>query len=369
MRRVLPIFVLLACTEYEITEAEEAEPGMEEEGAPVISVDPLALSFDALEVGAGPSQAQAVTVANIGDEILGLQAIYLADSSAPFTLTDATAGLMDPGDSMSFTVSFEPWQGGEALGEILVDSNDPLTPQVSVSLTGTGLALDPDIAIEPEYHDFGLVDVGESEQLAVTVSNQGEGDLQVDEITYTSLTDELAMDLQEGVNGSLPWTLSPGAQAELIVSYTPSDDQADEGHVEVFSDDPDASSVTATQEGEGKIFEGFSTGWYVYDDGIAYETTSNPSYVVDHHGDEDLYWYEPSGAHGLVDSSDPEGDFAIMRQYVLDHAGNPVVVNGPFNYDASSSISPTSCATSTWSPTRIRRPTRSPRAQWTTASR
>ena len=68
------------------------------------------------------------------------------------------------------------------------------------------------------------------------------------------------------------------------------------------------------------ILKDFSSGWYVLDDGIPYETVSNPNYSVDSHGDHDLYWYEPSGAHGLVDSIDPTGDFATMRQYILDRA-------------------------------------------------
>ncbi|MDP6934435.1 MAG: hypothetical protein QGG40_16030, partial [Myxococcota bacterium] len=70
--------------------------------------------------------------------------------------------------------------------------------------------------------------------------------------------------------------------------------------------------------------------------------------VIDHHGDVDLYWYEPSGAHGIVDSSDPETDFATMRDYVIDNAGAPTEVSGPFTYDASSSISTYEYATFTY---------------------
>lgn len=116
----------------------------------------------------------------------------------------------------------------------------------------------------------------------------------------------------------------------------------------VRSDDPDEDEITATQVGDGLAFEGFTTGWYVWDDGVAYETTSNPAHVVESHGDYDLYWYEPSGVHGLLDSTDPTADFEIMRQYVLDHAPTPVEVSGPFTYDGDSTLATYAFATFTY---------------------
>jgi hypothetical protein len=74
------------------------------------------------------------------------------------------------------------------------------------------------------------------------------------------------------------------------------------------------------------------------DDSTNYETTSNASYRVDYHGDSDGYWYEPSGARGLVGSADPVGDFAILRDYVIARAGAPTPVTGPLNFRTSSSV-------------------------------
>jgi hypothetical protein len=69
---------------------------------------------------------------------------------------------------------------------------------------------------------------------------------------------------------------------------------------------------------------------------------------VDHHGDHDLYWYEVSGAHGLVDSSDPVGDFAILRDYVIARAGGPSVVSGPLSFTSGSTLSTFEYATYTY---------------------
>jgi hypothetical protein len=206
----------------------------------------------------------------------------------------------------------------------------------------------PDILLGPPSWDFGTLDTGDSAELSVSIGNTGGATLAVHDVLYEASSAELSLDRLVGSNGGLPWLIAPGDSLTVTVGYAPVDDGVDTGTISVISTDPDEPTVQATQRGTGRSFEDFYTGWYVYDDGIPYETTSNPSHVVDHHGDADLYWYEPSGAHGLIDSPDPDADFAVMRQYVLDHAGHPVVPSGPFSYDAASSLATFEWATFTY---------------------
>lgn len=206
----------------------------------------------------------------------------------------------------------------------------------------------PDILVGPATWDFGTLDTGTSATLEIGVQNVGDAILAVYDLAYTASSRELRFDARVGANGSPPWRLAPGDRALVEVAYAPSDGATDSGVLQVSSNDPDEPVAEATQVGNGRPFEDFYTGWYVYDDGVPYETTSNPSYQVDHHGDADLYWYEPSGAHGLLGSSDPVSDFAIMRQYVLDRAGPPVVPTGPFSYDADSDLATFELATFTY---------------------
>jgi hypothetical protein len=206
----------------------------------------------------------------------------------------------------------------------------------------------PDILVGPPTWDFGTLDPGAADSLEISITNTGDGRLVVHDLSYSASSRELSLDRRTGANGGLPWLIDPGDTRLVEVGYSPVDEQVDLGSLEVASSDPDEPVVEATQQGNGRLFEDFYTGWYVYDDGLPYETTSNPAYVVDHHGDEDLYWYEPSGAHGLLGSSDPVADFAVMRQYVLDHAGAPTVPTGPFSYDADSDLATFEWATFTY---------------------
>jgi len=182
----------------------------------------------------------------------------------------------------------------------------------------------------------------------VEIHNAGDATLVVHNAYYTTSSGDLSFDPNFSINSSFPWSISPGATLQTFVDYAPMDDAADSGTITVVSSDPDTPEATATQVGNARPFEGFSNGWYIYDDAIPYETRSSASHVVDHHGDHDLYWYEVSGAHGLIDSSDPVGDFAILRNYVIARAGGPSVVSGPLSFSSSSTISTFEYATYTY---------------------
>ena len=110
----------------------------------------------------------------------------------------------------------------------------------------------------------------------------------------------------------------------------------------------DVSKDSAILEQTIPEFEGFSSGWYVLDDGIPYETTSNPNHEVTYHGDPDLYYYEPSGAHGLINSQNTIDDFAKMRNYIIERVPQTIQVSGPFNFDETSTLSTFAFATYTY---------------------
>ena len=273
---------------------------------------------------------------NVGDAPLGLDPLSMEAATAPFAFTSPGSTLLAPGESTTFTVTFQPDDGSAASAEIQVASNDPEDPVVPVAVTGEGLV--PDLVIDPELHDFGTLDYAATDSVLVTLSNAGDATLTLTNLSYTTNTTELAMDALTDVNGELPWTLAPGASLQVRVDYAPTDDVADEGYITILSDDPDEPEAYANQIGNARAWEGFSTGWYIVDDSTNYETTSNPSYTIESYGDMDGYWYEPSGAHGLIDSADPTADFDLLHDYIIARAGTPTPVTGPLTFHTVSSV-------------------------------
>ena len=81
----------------------------------------------------------------------------------------------------------------------------------------------------------------------------------------------------------------------------------------------------------------FSYGWHILDEGERIRT-DDAGYAVTHHGDADGFWYEPSGQNGLMSSSDPVGDFAAMRDYVLERVPEPGHPMGNLHYYADSTL-------------------------------
>ena len=342
------LFFVLGCNEYNFAElkystaAEELDQSVAEIEGPRIVVSPESMDFG-VTISQTTPPLQILTVSNLGNESLFVESIELEHTTGAFFFHGEGDIALSPSQSIDLTVLMLTDSEGEFAGSVTVRSDDAQHPEISVPLQG--MVGQPQLNVSPANYDFGTLEVGETSQLPLQLTNVGSLAITVGELDFTTSSGELSFSPDETTNGPLPWTIEPGQTKQVYVDYEPSDDIIDTSTLNVYHD---AGQTTAGQTGTAKLFEGFSTGWYVLDDGIAYETTSNPNYVINTHGDLDLYWYEPSGAHGLINSADPLADFEIMRQYILDNAGPPIQVTGPFNFSETSTISTFAYATYTY---------------------
>ena len=122
-----------------------------------------------------------------------------------------------------------------------------------------------------------------------------------------------------GVVGCLDYGVKPGFPYNTVNSDTGAEVSDDSGD--------DDGSPDSDGDAEPPDRGTFSYGWHILDEGERIPT-DEPDYAVTHHGDEDGFWYEPSGQNGLITSSDPVEAFAAMREYVLERApelGHPMV--------------------------------------------
>lgn len=332
---------MLACSEYDV----HGDVKQPEAAPPQIEVSPLSLDFGA--VAAGDTSEKEVSIRNVGDSLLSLETPALADRTSAFSNGELQSLSLEPQQSTPLSVSFTPLSSDMAAATLRIFSDDPQNPTVDVALTGNGLP--PALSITPQTYDFGTLEPGASATVDVTLLSSGGTDLHISALRYEAGSTELTVSADgSGTCGPLPWTLAPGASCIVTVSYMPTDDSPDEGRLYVTSDDPVQPEAVGTQIGNGKPFTGFSTGWYIVDDMGMYETTSNPSYVVNAVGDIDGFWYEPSGAHGMINSVDPTTDFSILRNYIIGRAGSPTPVSGPLNFDTSSVVPALQYASYSW---------------------
>ena len=247
--KLLPFVVLLAaCSDYNITKIAEENPAPAEN--PDIQVDPTFINFGSLDAD-GDSTTEIVTITNNGTDALDITSIQLDIASSVFTVSSLIGDdSLEPDETATFTVTYNPETYETNSNYVSIFSNDPNDYDVPVTLLGDGSA--PVISIEPESFDFESVLVGCEESLDVTITNIGDVELVIDQIDYfVTYPADFAIENYEDTYGTLPWILAPGDIVILQVYYYPTDVDVDAGVIEVHSNDPHTPIADADQTAGG----------------------------------------------------------------------------------------------------------------------
>ena len=106
-------------------------------GTPALRLDPETLDFGTLAVG--QSQTLDVIMSNLGNDTLTIDSVTL-DAQAGYSLTiDPSGSSLAPGQANGLaSVTYSPDAPGGHTGLLTVLSNDPASPELTVTLTGTG---------------------------------------------------------------------------------------------------------------------------------------------------------------------------------------------------------------------------------------
>jgi hypothetical protein len=129
---------------------------------------------------------------------------------------------------------------------LAIASDDPVTPNLSVSLNGNGLAGVADINLSVISHDYGDVVVGTSRSAYIAIQNLGTGDLQVTGLPVTGSGD---FTLAAGTPTS--FVVAAGRQVVVQLYYTPSAQGSVTGILTIDSSDTDEPSITVSLVGNG----------------------------------------------------------------------------------------------------------------------
>lgn len=182
---------------------------------------------------------------NAGPMLYNAVAYSLSSIGAQWISTDPASGVIPAGSSMDVTVTFDAagLNGGDYDALILVNSNDPTDPVVTVPahLHVTGA---PDIAVSPAALDFGPVFITASKTLPLLVSNEG-----TDLLTVSDIASDNPLFTVDPTN----FSLDPGDEQIVQVTFTPVNPVVSAGTLTVSSDDPDEPTITVALQGEGLI--------------------------------------------------------------------------------------------------------------------
>jgi hypothetical protein len=191
---------------------------------PQISVIPSSVSFGNVSVGV--SNTQTITIRNPGTATLSVTQASLAGTG--FTSSGLTLPLsVPPGGSSVFTVGFAPASASNFSGSVALISNTPNSPLV-VPLSGTGISTTLQLSASPTSLSFGSLTTGTSATQSVTLSNSGNSNVSISQITESG-----AGFSTTGI--ALPLTLAAGQSTSFSVAFAPTATGSLAGSITVVS--------------------------------------------------------------------------------------------------------------------------------------
>ena len=208
---------------------------------PDIEVEPVSLSF-----GSVPwphISFKQFTIKNTGTAVLHVTSITAPYNFRVFPLTLPTVPV---NGEVIMTVAFEPtasYSEKSYGGNIIINSDDPDEPQVTVTVSGTGEPIPaPEIEVVPASLAFGSVTVYASSQKTFLIKNTGSAVLNVTSITEP---DGFTVFPYTG------FTVPENSNRVVTVTFSPTDVKSYSGNITINSDDPDEPQVTVSVSGTG----------------------------------------------------------------------------------------------------------------------
>jgi subtilisin family serine protease len=212
-----------------------------------ITVSPVSFNFGNIFVGA--SSEQDITVFNSGTEDLIIGNIAQSNpAAAPFSIVsdNCSGSTFAPGAACTLRVRFSPVTSGSFTDTFDIPSNDPDENPVTVSLSGTGIASNPDITVSSVSVGFGSIAVGSYSDRNITVQNDGTANLIIGNIAQSNPAAAPFSIVSDNCSGS---TFAPGAACTLTVRFEPGTIGTFTDTFDIPSNDPDENPVTVSLNG------------------------------------------------------------------------------------------------------------------------
>ncbi|MDQ1697391.1 MAG: hypothetical protein QOJ03_2744 [Frankiaceae bacterium] len=225
-------------------------------GLPKAAVSPGSINFGV--VCPGSFADKQLTVTNTGTAPLTINSITIGGGSSAGLSVLSIPGLpqtLPVGSHLSFTVRFAPPGplGGPAAGTVVVDTDDPVNPLVSVPITGTvGAAA---ITVGSSTLDFGGVPTDDRtspsfKTKSLNISNTGTCALSVASLVVTG---PAGSDFTLVGAPTLPLNIGPGSSVTLSVKFNPSAAGVRNGTLTINSTDPVNPATAVALTGIGLV--------------------------------------------------------------------------------------------------------------------
>lgn len=222
--------------------------------APTALLSTTEIDFGQVTVGTSSSVDLMLSAATAAELEVQSVAFGSADASAKgLTLASDRAfpATLSGLSGATITVSFAPSASGEVDEVIIVRTNDPANPELTVTVSGSGLeALQPAAQFSAPELDFGDVIENEEKVLLLSISPANEAGLQVGSIAVSN-PDKPQHGFSFSPSRPLPAELAFGETLDVTVRFSPVDTGSVVADLTVMTNAPGSSSATIPMSGRG----------------------------------------------------------------------------------------------------------------------
>lgn len=198
---------------------------------PKVRIDATPSTLDFGDVNSGQTKDLTLSIRNSGTDPLVVSGITL--SNPRFQLVFASFPLrVAPSGLTTLQVRFLPAGPGVQTGTLQITSNDSdnLTVNIGLRGNGVGTASSPKIVVSASNFEFGTVQVGESGERTFSISNTGTAPLVIQSLSIDNAN--------YSIGPAAPFTLAPGAIADMAVLFVPKVPQSAPAQLRIISNDP-----------------------------------------------------------------------------------------------------------------------------------
>jgi hypothetical protein len=210
-----------------------------------IAVDRPEISFPTVDVGDDGPVIQELTVKNVGTDPLTVQSTDLMRGT-DFHVVAPIGATLDPRATLTLEITFDPFTAFEHEDVLVIESDDPERPILTIPLRGVGLA--PVLEVDPTRLDFGMPYVGCDVARNIVIGNSGNELLIVQVPSFESSSPELTLDAS-----GYPLEVGPGDVGTIQVVYRPLDETPDTAKVDIASNDPVPHAVMIDVTAEARL--------------------------------------------------------------------------------------------------------------------
>ena len=202
----------------------------------LVDGEPLGASINFGNVQKDTTSQKTISIVNSGT--VAYRVTNITGVSSPFSITGFGPSDLNPGESLTFTLTYAPTERGTHQVQMEIQTDVALSRSVTVE----GRAIAPVLVLSATSINFGQVGVGTTQTQTVTIRNEGDATLVISRI-------EVVGEFYSVDSSSTATMVNPGNSTTFTVSYRPGDLNSHTGTVRVVTN---AGTTDIALEGSGR---------------------------------------------------------------------------------------------------------------------